>query len=156
MARISGCWSKSALSAVVLTGLVSAGCSLPGETYFIRYELWSDWAAIETPVGGCDGVGDRAHIRPGATFALIDSDGNTVSSAVVRSGYRDSSRGSGSVGRDKPNRVCAYDLRFEDVPSLTRYRILWPDGTVSNSFAEGRLAEFPDWYWSYVGSWTPD
>ena len=148
--------SKSGLLAGVLLSVLSASCSLQGETYFIRYELWSDWAANETPVGSCDGVGDLAHIRPGATFTLIDSDGNAVSSAVVRSGYLDSSRRSGSVGRDKPDRVCAYDLRFEDVPSLPRYRILWPGGDVSNSFAESRLAEFPDWSWTYTGSWTPD
>ena len=153
MARPSGGWSRPALWALVLTGLISAGCSPPGETYFIRYELWSDWEATDTPVGGCDGVGERASVRPGATFALIDSDGNIVSSTVIRSGYQDRSRWS-STARDKPNRVCAYDLRFERVPSLPGYRMLWPNGDVSNSFPESNLAEFPDWMWRHKGSWT--
>ena len=151
MARPWGGWSRSALSALVLTGLMSTGCSPPGETYFIRYELWSDWEATDTPVGGCDGVGERASVRPGATFALIDSDGNIVSSTVIRSGYVDSSRRN---TWEKPDRVCAYDLRFERVPSLPGYRILWPNGDVSTSFAESRFAEFPDWTWRYQGSWT--
>jgi hypothetical protein len=154
MFRSRGIAIQRAATVLVLTGAL--GCSPSGETYFVRYELWSDWEAVENPVGGCDGVANRSDTRPGATFSLIDSDGTTVSSTTIRSGYLDGSRWTGTAGRSKPHRVCAYDLRFENVPSLPSYRILWPAGGVSNSFTQGALAEYQNVPWRYEGTWTPD
>lgn len=134
---------RRALVGTVICAVGLVACSPPGETYVIRYELWSHWEAVDSPPGGCNGF--DAENRE---ISLIDTDGTVVSSFVAGTGYLDSSL-RGTYGR--PSRVCVYDLKFVNVRSIDRYRILWPSGVVSNSFTEEDLATYDRVPWVYDG-----
>jgi hypothetical protein len=138
---------RSTLAGTVFCAVGLVSCSPPGETYVIRYELWSNWEAVDSPPGGCNGFDADSR-----EIALIDTDGTVVSSFVAGTGYLDSSLRNTFK---RPDRVCVYDLEFVNVRSIDRYRILWPRGSVSSSFTEEDLATYDRLPWVFEGSWRP-
>ena len=128
-----------AVSALVLVVLLAA-CSLPGEDYTIRVELWAGWVETDRAPGACEG-GERfaEFYRSDAELALLDSEGSAVSRTTFGGGYIDRSI---AFTSPRPSRVCAWEVRFSNVPELLRYRILWPDGQAGSvSYSPEELRE---------------
>jgi len=145
-----------AVTTAAALALLAGACAPPGEDYTIRVELWAGWVESDAAPGACEGGdGFSEFYNSAAEVALLNSEGAAVSRATFGGGYIDRSL----VSRygSKPSRVCAWEIRFTDVPELLRYRILWPNGDVlPRSYSPSDLESLSYYPLFNEAGWTPN
>ena len=142
-----------AVAIAAACALLAGACAPDGADYTIRVELWAGWVESESAPGACEGADGFAEFyNSAAEVSLLNADGEAVSRTTLGGGYVDNSL----VGGAKPSSVCAWEIRFTDVPELLRYRILWPDGEVGRSRSPYDLERLSYNPLVLKAGWTPN